>query len=192
MPPRRSARAAAAAAAPTPPAPTPPPATAPAASTTTTAKNPIPLRGCRIAVSGALPGLTHEDVLEKAKALGAATTQNVTATVTHLITTEQEVRDETPKVRAVKKWNKAKMVSMDWLEKCGEDGAHVNEDEYELKPDASAPSSKGKGKAANGGKAAKDTKPAVNGTKRAASPIPAPPPKKKSKKDGELGRHEGS
>lgn len=187
MPPRRSARAAAAAAAPTPP----PVATAAAAPTT--AKYPIPLRGCRIAVSGALPGLTHEDVLEKAKALGAATTQNVTATVTHLITTEQEVRDETPKVRAVKKWNKARMVAMDWLEKCEEDGEHVKEDEYELKPDVSAPSSKasakgsakGKGKAANGGKAANDTKPAVNGTKRAASPIPAPA-NKKSKKDGEL------
>lgn len=145
-------------------------------------KNPFPLRGCRIAVSGALPGLTHEDVLERAKKLGAATTQNVTATVTHLITTEQEVDDETPKVRAVKRFGKAKMVSMDWLEKTEEDGERAPEDEYELKPkDPSAVASSSKAAPVANGTAK------ANGTKRAASPaLPAPPAKKRSKKDGEL------
>lgn len=179
MPPRRSARgaAAAAAAAAAPPAPAAP---SPSPSPPPKAKSPYPLRGCRIAVSGALPGLTHEDVLDKAKALGAVVTQNVTQTVTHLITTEQEVADQTPKVRAVKKHGRAKMVSMDWLEKCEDEGDRVPEDEYELKPPAAV-----KAEPASSSSAAQT--PAANGIKRAASPAPIPAPaKKRTKKNGEL------
>lgn len=175
MPPRRSARGAAtaAAAAPVASSPSPPPT------------NPYPLKGCRIAVSGALPGLTHEDVLGKAKALGAAVTNNVTPTVTHLITTEQEVNEVTAKVRAVKKHNKAKMVSMDWLEKCEEEGAHLAEDEYELK--ATAASTDAPASSSSSGAAAASAAAAGKGTKRAASPAPIPgPAPKKSKKKGEL------
>lgn len=179
MAPRRSVR--------TPAVPAPAPAAAPSPSPSPPPqKMPYPLRGCRIAVSGAIPGLTHEDVLAKAKALGAATTQNVTTTVTHLITTQQEVDDVTPKVRQSIRHGKVKMVSMDWLEECEAEGQRLSEDDYELKkaaevkaePDVAVASSSTSSSAA----------PTANGKKRAAAAAPAArtPATKKGKKNGEL------
>lgn len=132
--------------------------------------------------------MTYQDVLDKAKSLGAAITHNVTRTVTHLITTEQEVADNTSKVRHAKKFGKAKMVSLDWLEKCEEEGDHVPEDEFELKPPAPDAESKDASTSApSSSSSAAALAPVANGIKRSPSPAPLPAPaKKRSKKNGEL------
>lgn len=173
MPPRRSARAPPKAATPPPAAtPTPPPA-AKAAS------GKPPLSKARVAAAGAFAGLKPSDIIQRARDLGMATTENVTKTVTHLISTQTAVNDDAPAVKRALSHN-VPIVSVDWLEACEKDDEWVDEAPYLITKGAApaaaraaAPASKGKGKAANG----------TAGTKRAASPAPdAKPAAKKAKK----------
>ncbi|KAL1409265.1 hypothetical protein Q8F55_006098 [Vanrija albida] len=171
MPPRRSARA--------PKAATPPPAAAPTPSPPPAAKaasGKPPLSKARVAAAGAFAGLKPADILKRAKDLGMATTDNVTKTVTHLISTQTAVDDDAPAVRRAAGFN-TPIVSVDWLEACEKDDEWVEEAPYLItKGAAPAPSpAKPKGKAAANGA----------GAKRAASPSPdaKPAPKKAKKAD---------
>lgn len=169
MPPRRSARAAVAAPAKAPsPSPSPPPA-----------PPVLPLKACRIVVSGAFPGQQITDVVDKASELGAATSVNVTKTVTHFITSQSEYDHGSAKILKAKDQG-VHILSLDWLAECEKENKLVDETPYLLSTTAAA--------AASG-----STPPAPNGTtkgkgrKRAASPDASDddtkPAGKRTKKD---------
>ncbi|TXT10540.1 hypothetical protein VHUM_02045 [Vanrija humicola] len=112
-----------------------------------------------------------------------ATTDNVTKTVTHLISTQAAVDDDAPAVRRATGFS-TPIVTVDWLEACEKDDEWVDEAPYLITkgaPPKGAPLPpsvvKPKPKAAANGTA---------GTKRSASPAPAAKPAAKKAKKADV------
>ncbi|RYP79322.1 hypothetical protein DL769_003003 [Monosporascus sp. CRB-8-3] len=121
MPPRTRKTGAAAAAQPPPP---PPP----------------PLDGCVIALSGTIPGRTQASIeKDLILPLGATLAKSVTASTTHLVTTEPDYNKPSAKVKSAKS-NNVPIVNFQWLEECLGQMTRVDENNYGLEAPA-APSS---------------------------------------------------
>ena len=79
---------------------------------------PPPLEGCRIAVSGTVPGMSQAAILKEAVGLGAASASSVTQDTTHLITTLADFNKPSAKVAKAKDFG-IHIVSIEWLDDCG-------------------------------------------------------------------------
>ncbi|KAI1386905.1 PARP-domain-containing protein [Hypoxylon trugodes] len=77
---------------------------------------PPPLDGCSIAISGTIPGYTQSAIeRDFITVLGGSVAKSVTASTTHLITTEADYKKPSIKVKAAQSHN-VPIVSFQWLE----------------------------------------------------------------------------
>ncbi|KAI1764021.1 PARP-domain-containing protein [Hypoxylon sp. FL1150] len=91
---------------------------------------PPPLDGCSIAISGTIPGHT-QGVIEKdfILPLGAFLARSVTASTTHLVTTDADYQKRSSKVKAAETHN-AVIVSFQWLQDSLAQTKRMTEDDY--------------------------------------------------------------
>ncbi|KAI8633460.1 PARP-domain-containing protein [Xylariaceae sp. FL1651] len=89
-----------------------------------------PLTGHTIALSGAVPGRTQASIeRDFIVAMGGTLSKSVTASTTHLVTTEADYHKPSAKVKSAQA-SGIPIVSFQWLEDCLEQSTHLNEDAY--------------------------------------------------------------
>ena len=94
--------------------------------------HPLPLDGCRVALSGNFPSYVHRSIVRKfMEPLGAVLSKRITSQTTHLITTDNALKKPTAKVRLAKEF-KVYIISLAWLKECWEQGRRLREDIYIL------------------------------------------------------------
>lgn len=125
------------------------------------AKQATPLTGYTVALSGTFPGTTQGAVQNSITSLGGDIAKTVNAETTYLVSTQADVDKQSTKVKAAQKHD-TPIVTLEWLDACVASGAEEDANDYLLSANA-APSQK------------------ANGKKRAASPVAAPAPDKKTK-----------
>ncbi|RYP68237.1 hypothetical protein DL770_008473 [Monosporascus sp. CRB-9-2] len=101
---------------------------------------PPPLDGCVIALSGTIPGRTQASIEKDfILPLGATLAKSVTASTTHLVTTEAHYNNLSAKVKSAKS-NDVPIVTFQWLEECLGKMTRVDENNYGLEAPAAPPS----------------------------------------------------
>lgn len=98
---------------------------------------PLPLEGCRVAISGSFPGHTQASLLEHATRLGAETAKSIGPLVTHLIASQSDYNKTSTKVNLATE-SGAFIVSLEWMFMSEEDGVKKSESEFALDAIATA------------------------------------------------------
>ncbi|KAI0171974.1 PARP-domain-containing protein [Hypoxylon sp. FL1284] len=89
-----------------------------------------PLDGCSVAISGTIPGHTQAAIERDFIAvLGASLARSVTASTTHLVTTEPDYKKPSVKVKAAQSHDVA-IVSFQWLQDSLDEKKRMTEDDY--------------------------------------------------------------
>ncbi|KAJ2986872.1 hypothetical protein NUW58_g4176 [Xylaria curta] len=89
-----------------------------------------PFTGFSIAISGSIPGRTQASIeTEFIAPLGGAMAKSVSASTTHLVTTEADYQKPSAKVKSAQA-NHIPIVTFQWLEDCLAQNTHLNEGTY--------------------------------------------------------------
>ncbi|KAI1123747.1 poly polymerase catalytic domain-containing protein [Nemania abortiva] len=138
---------------------------------------PPPLTGLSIAISGSIPRYTQASIeTEFISPLGGALAKSVSASTTHLVTTEADYQKPSAKVKSAQA-NGIPIVTFQWLEDCLDQNTLLKEDAYSF-ASQSQPTANDSTKT-NGTRKRAASQAAQNGDDVNQSP----PPKKKGKAD---------
>ncbi|KAJ8117216.1 hypothetical protein ONZ43_g4264 [Nemania bipapillata] len=138
-----------------------------------------PFTGFSIAISGSIPSRTQASIEKDfIVPLGGALAKSVSASTTHLVTTEADYQKPSAKVKSAQT-NGIPIVTFQWLEDCLAQNTLLNGDAYSLNSQTQAPANSST--TANGTRKRPASQAAQNGDDGNQSP----PPRKKGKADEE-------
>ncbi|GAW12306.1 hypothetical protein ANO14919_016710 [Xylariales sp. No.14919] len=89
-----------------------------------------PFTGLSIAISGSIPNRTQASIeTDYIAPLGGSLAKSVSASTTHLVTTETDYQKPSAKVKSAQA-NGIPIVTFEWLEDCFDQKTHLKEDDY--------------------------------------------------------------
>lgn len=100
----------------------------------------LPLDSCSIAISGTFPNRTQAAIeRDFITVLGGSLAKSITASTTHLVTTEADYNKPSNKVKAARSYD-VPIVTFEWLEDSLNKMSRMSEDSYSFEPPQSQPS----------------------------------------------------